>query len=95
MSQAEAEALVMSVLQEIQTKCGLEEITPTHDTCPLLDMPGFDSLLALEACVELEAKVGVCTEENHFIGDDDQPRTVEGIAASLRSALEGEHVEQH
>ena len=93
MSQAEAEALVMALLEEIQTKCGLEKVTSTYDTCPLLDIPGFDSLLALEACVELEAKIGVCTEENHFVGDGDQPRTVRGIAASLRSALE-EHVEQ-
>ena len=94
MSQTEAEALVLAVLHDIQAKCGLEETPPDKHICPLIDLPGFDSLLALEACVELESQIGMSTEENHFVGENNAPRTVEQIAASLRAAMEEATVEQ-
>ena len=57
MSGNDVEKAIVEVLTEIQTMSGADCPGMDSRTCPLWDLPQFDSLLALEATVELGARL--------------------------------------
>lgn len=69
MTRTDVEALVLQVLTAIQERTNLVPTPVDNTTCPLRDLPNFDSLLALEASVELEGELGCESEENLFFDD--------------------------
>jgi hypothetical protein len=55
---AEVEELLRKTLQEIQLMSGEEDAPIAADTCPILDLPGFDSIRGVEATCLVSAKLG-------------------------------------
>jgi len=54
----EVEELLTKALQEIQQMSGEEEAPIAADTCPITDLPGFDSLRGVETTCLVSAKLG-------------------------------------
>lgn len=59
MKQAEAVRAVTDVLTEIQRISGRETVEISSSSCPIGDLPGFDSLSGVEATVELSSRLGI------------------------------------
>lgn len=53
MARQQIQQLLMEVLTQIQLDGGHPLVDMNEDTCPLDEIPGFDSLTAIEATVEL------------------------------------------
>ncbi|MEQ1871555.1 MAG: hypothetical protein ABL961_16185 [Vicinamibacterales bacterium] len=63
---------LLKVLREMQERIGSQPVALDMNSCPLRDLPQFDSLLALEASVEMEAILGCKTEDNIFFDDNNK-----------------------
>jgi Phosphopantetheine attachment site len=53
MDRPHIQGLLLEVLLQLQVDGGHPLVDMDEDTCPLDDLPGFDSLTAIEAAVEL------------------------------------------
>lgn len=60
---------LLELLRKIQERSGEVPVALTEDSVPLRDLPKFDSLLALEASVEIETELGFVGEDNLFFDD--------------------------
>ena len=49
---------VIEVLTEVQTLSGKALPPLTESTCPLVDLEGFDSIRAVEACMYISRRIG-------------------------------------
>ena len=88
MTRAIVEERLLKVLKHIQERAGQEPVELNDSGCPLRDLPLFDSLLALEASVELETELGCTSEDNLFFDDrTKQPLNVAEIVDRLCSRL--------
>ncbi len=58
-TKAQITEVVAEVLAEIQASSGREPVAITGQTCPIGDLPDFDSLNGVEATVELADRLGV------------------------------------
>jgi len=68
MDKQQIQQVLIEVLTEIQTNSGQPAIEIDEDTCPISDLPGFDSLTGIEATVELTHRLGhQMTYENIFV----------------------------
>lgn len=73
MDKSEVERLIIKVLTEIQSKSGQPSNPIERQTCPVGGIPGFDSVLAVEATVELEEQLGCeIPDVNLFIAEEDK-----------------------
>ncbi len=82
MSGSEVERAIVEVLTEIQTMSGAPCPAMDGRTCPLRDLPQFDSQLALLATVELCARLQCAIPEdvNVFIDEEtNRPRRIGDI----------------
>jgi acyl carrier protein len=88
MNRQEIEVEVIRVLTQIQRHSGQTNVIVQSDTCPLRDLALFDSLLALEASVELEEELGCPSEDNLFIDDrTNRPLRVAEVVDALCQRL--------
>lgn len=76
MNQIELEQLIIEVLREIQSKSGQPPSKIDRQTHPLGGIPGFDSVLAVEASVELEHHLGREVPDINVFFDEDDERTL-------------------
>ena len=75
---------VCAVLSAIQIDSGLENPPLTDDTKPLTDLPGFDSLAAVDAEVRLSEALGVEVDHVPFKSPvTGQEQTIGEIVAQL------------
>ena len=81
---------VCAVLSAIQTDSGLENPALTDDTKPLTDLPGFDSLAAVDAEVRLSDALGVELDHIPFKSAlDGKEQTIGEIVAQLTEKYGG------
>jgi hypothetical protein len=69
------EKRLIECLQHVQDLSGAESVGITADTCPIKDLPGFDSLRGVEATVYLSAELNIEIDTsdgsvNLFISED-------------------------
>ena len=76
MTQSEIENMLIGIVCELQTLSGREEVNVDKDTCPLDDMPGFDSLNGVEATIELASKLGVTIDLNDVFVEEGKALTI-------------------
>lgn len=91
MTREQAEATVIGAITEIQEMSGRECLGISAITKPIGDVPGFDSLNALEATVEVAARLtmDIPNEANIFITEDgDRALSVREIAGRLMEIAE-------
>jgi acyl carrier protein len=74
-SKTELQKRLIECLQEVQDLSGSEPTEITPDTCPIRDLPDFDSLRGVEATVYLSGKLKIKIEApqgevNVFISKD-------------------------
>ena len=58
MDKQQIQDVLIGVLMQLQIDGGHPLVDINEDTCPLDDIPGFDSLTAIEATVELAGRLG-------------------------------------
>jgi acyl carrier protein len=91
MTREEIETRVIAVLSGIQEKTTGTSGPVDGRTCPLRDLPQFDSLLALEASVEIESELDCASEENLFVDErTSRPLRVEEIVDRLCARVQAE-----
>lgn len=61
---------IIDVLSEIQTISGREVIAMSGNTCPIGQLPGFDSLNGIEVTLELSSRLGYDFEVDNLLVDD-------------------------
>jgi acyl carrier protein len=96
MDRTEAERLIIEVLRDIQNKSGQQPTLVDRQTHPVGGLPGFDSVLAVEATVELEHRLGCEIPDVNLFVDEANGRTlsIDEIAKNLCRLLnsqEGTH----
>lgn len=80
---------LVSVLTELQELNGQPVPEVADDTCPIGDLPGFDSLVAAEALIMLSDLFDVEFEPNVMITNSEgTPATVREIIKNLIVAME-------
>jgi hypothetical protein len=83
MTQAEIEGLLIELISQIQQASGRPMADVSPDTCPLLDIEGFDSLNGVEVTVDVLDKLKLELEFNNVLVDKDKPLTIKAAAARL------------
>src|SRR5262245_26869480 len=62
-------AAVVEALNRVQDTSG-HRIVPIHkSTCPIKDLPDFDSLLGIETTLDLERQLGPLGRDNIFVNE--------------------------
>jgi acyl carrier protein len=71
MDRRQIQRVLIEVLNQIQTDGGHPLVDMNEDTCPLDEIPGFDSLTAIEATIELASRLGhEIPRENIFVNNE-------------------------
>ena len=83
MTKEDLEQLIIEVLSEIQKMAGQPPLEITRQTLPLRDLTDFDSLLALEATVELAHRLEWEIEEQNIFVFDKHGLSVGEVAERL------------
>lgn len=79
---------LLKVLRQIQERTGEEPVVLEESSVPLRELPKFDSLLALEATVEVETELGCPGDENLFYDEGSKRAlTIGEIVDRLRARL--------
>jgi hypothetical protein len=95
MDRQQVQDLLIGVLMQIQVDGGHPLVDMTEDTCPLVDIPGFDSLTAIEATVELGGRLERdIPAENIFNSEDNRLLCLREITERLYDILNPE-VDSH
>jgi hypothetical protein len=83
--------LLMGVLLQLQVDGGHPLVDMNEDTCPLNDIPGFDSLTAIEATVELGGRLERdLPVENIFNSENKRVLCIREISERLYERLNSE-----
>jgi hypothetical protein len=69
MTRHDLEQVIIDVVIDVQQKSGRLPTAIDRDICPVGGLPEFDSLLSLEATVELESRLGFTTDASVFINE--------------------------
>lgn len=83
---------VIESLREIQQISGRPEVVISPETCPLTDLPEFDSPNGVEATVAIDGRLGgILPEElvSLFVDESRQPRTVRGVCDAIAALSNG------
>lgn len=84
MTQTEVEKLLIDAICAVQELSGRAPTQVSRDTCPLLEVPEFDSLNGVEVTVEALAGLNLGKVKfNNVLADGDKPLTVAQAAARL------------
>lgn len=83
MIQTEIEQMLIAVVCDIQRLSGREAVPVSVATCPIYDMPGFDSLNGVEATVDALGRLGLDLEFNNVFVEQDKALTIQQAAARL------------
>lgn len=67
---------IIEVLREIQTMSGREVVPMNSSTCPIGDLPGFDSLNGIEATLQISEKLGYDFPLDNLLVDDSGHRAL-------------------
>lgn len=92
MDSATIKSALMEVVKDIQICSGYDESGISEDTCPLKDLPGFDSMLCAEAMSMLSSLLGVeiANDMNIFLaGDGEKLLTIAQAADIVCEKLNG------
>jgi acyl carrier protein len=87
MTPEETEAALIDAIKGCLAASGQPVVQINSDTVPLQDIPGFDSLCAVEVLVEIEARCELSAESDVFLegeGKKARKRTIREIAAAIR-----------
>lgn len=87
MTQSEIETVLISVVRELQALSGRVEVNVTKDTCPLNDMPGFDSLNGVEATIEVVDRLKIKIEDNDIFAENGNALTIAAAGARILIAM--------
>jgi acyl carrier protein len=88
MTPAEAQELLIRVVQTIQRLSGREEVDVTADTRPVTQMPGFDSLNGVEATMDISEELEIEFEFNDIFVDERKSLSIKEAADRLLAALQ-------
>jgi len=81
-------AVIIEAINRVQVASGHQVVPITLATCPIKDLPDFDSLLGLETTLELESHLGPLGCENIFVNSaGTKALTIKEIVASLPQGL--------
>ena len=82
MSLEDVQQVIIDVLTEIQTISGRELVPMSGATCPIGDLPGFDSLNGIEVTLEISTKLGYDFPVDNLLVDDaaDRALTISEVA---------------
>lgn len=96
MTLEELENAVIEVLSEIQTISGRELISMNGSTCPIGDLPGFDSLNGIETTLQISEKLGYDFPVDNLLVDDTGRRalTITEVAGNILKLLDAASVTQ-
>lgn len=94
MSRSQLRRTLIETLSEIQDLNEQPMPEVDDDTCPMEDLPGFDSLTAAEALVMLSDKLDYELEPSILVKPDGNPATVGEIIDSMNEVLYGERIGQ-
>jgi len=86
MTPEEAETILIDAINSCLAASGQEVVKIGSDTVPLHDIPGFDSLCAVEVLVDIEARCGLSAESDVFLegeGSKARKRTIREIALAI------------
>lgn len=88
MNKSDVVRVVCEILAELQKISGREATQITGTTCPIGDLPDFDSLNGVEASVAIENRLGIQLAEVNIFVDQDGSRalTVLEIASNVCAA---------
>lgn len=91
MTYKEIENIVIEAVSEIQEGSGRSLPAVTPRTRPHVDLPGFDSLNALEANVIFKSRLGIQADENLF-ADSARHRAlaIEAVARRIEQMMSKE-----
>lgn len=70
MTLAQVQKIIIDVLSEIQTISGRELIPMNGSTCPIGELPGFDSLNGIETTLQISEKLGYDFPVDNLLVDD-------------------------
>ena len=94
MTKAEIQAAVSAAIREVEQQCGREIPTLPGQARPVTDLPGWDSLLGVEATLIIEQKIGKeLGAESIFVTEGDKPkaRSIEEIVNVIFDRLPNKH----
>jgi acyl carrier protein len=85
MTAKEIEDTIIQTLRELEAGCGEGTNEISASTIPLGDLKFFDSLLAIELSIALEAKLGCACNDGSFFSDKKTEKrfSISEIAAHL------------
>lgn len=89
MTREDMERIILDVLTEIQNMSGADCPDMDGTTCPLQDLPQFDSQLALLATVELCARLEyeIPKDVNVFVDEEARPRRITEIRDAISTMI--------
>jgi len=91
MNQAEIEKLLIESVCAIQQLSGRETVPVSPNTCPVSDMPGFDSLNGVEATVDALDRLHLDLDFNNVFVDNETALTIEQAAIRLTKCMQERH----
>lgn len=90
MNVSDATKLVIEVVSDIQSNSGRQHIVLTGESCPIGDLPGFDSLNGIEVTTELAYRLGCEFPDGNLLIDETGNRalSIEEIATQICALAE-------
>lgn len=94
MNLEQAQKVIIEVLGEIQTISGRILTPMSSTTCPVGDLPGFDSLNGIEATLQISEKLGYDFPSDNLLVDDTGHRalTISKVAERVCQLMEAQVV---
>ncbi len=83
MNQTELEKILIDAVRELQIKSGRPDLPVTSDTRPVLDLPDFDSLNAVEVTITVQEKLKVEFKINNIFVEHDKALTIKQVATRI------------
>jgi hypothetical protein len=87
-TQSEVEKMLIDVVCEIQNLSGRTAVPVSGLTCPILDVPGFDSLNGVEATIEAIDRLNQELDYNNVFVDNDKALTIREAATRLLGCIQ-------
>lgn len=88
MNQSELEQILIDVVCQLQQTSGREATGVGIQSKPAVDVPGFDSLNAVEATVEVICRLNVDLEFNNVFVEGEKILTIQEAATRLLNHLQ-------
>jgi acyl carrier protein len=92
MDAATVKSALIGVVKDIQISSGYDGSGVSGNVCPLKDLPGFDSMICVEAMSMLSSVLGIAIADdaNIFVSENGkQLLTIDEAAAVVHEGLSG------